>query len=155
MLESGKEQKIREGDAFFASGEVDKAIALWKESLEDEKRAEVYEKLIMVSFVKSDLGEAQGFAEEGLSFFPDNHNLLFNLALVKYHSKEYQGALEEFDRLLSLNKYYQNAHFMKGLIYESMGEDELAKKEFINEVNNFPGSRNAWLKIREEVKNDK
>lgn len=149
------EGKDKQGDIFFGSGDVDAAVKLWQESLDEKKTAEVYEKIIMAYFIKNDLETALKWAEEAISFFPANQNLMFNYALIKYHKKDYESALEGFNRLLAVNSGYPNAYLLKGLIYEEMGKTEEAKREFVNEVNMNPGSKKAWSKIREEAKNVK
>ncbi|MCK9265485.1 hypothetical protein M0P98_01145 [bacterium] len=147
-------KEIKEGDVFFASGDVDKAILLWKKSLEKEKSALGYEKMIMAYIIKNDLSLADKWIQEGLFYFPDNTNLLFNNSLVRYYNKEYETAMENCDKVLSANQFYPNVHFLKGMIYEETGREKEAKEEFVKELNVNPGSKNAWLKIREEVKNE-
>ncbi|HNS32698.1 MAG TPA: tetratricopeptide repeat protein [bacterium] len=148
-------KKIKEGDAFFASGEIDKAVGSWEESLDIKKTAAAYEKMIIAHIVKNDLSGAEQWLKEGLVHFPDNVNLIFNASLISYHKNEYQLALKDIDRVLDADMYYPNAHYMKGMIYEKLGNDKEAKKEFVNAININPGSRATWEKIREEVKNGK
>ncbi len=152
---SQESREIEKGDDFFTSGDVDKALQLWQQSLDKKKTVQVYEKIIMAYIIKNDLSAAEKWTQEGLSYFPSDVNLLFNHSLINYHKNEYLVALEGFDRVLSVDKHYPNAHFLKGMIYEKMGHKEEAKKEFVNEININPGSGKTWLKIREEAKNGK
>jgi tetratricopeptide (TPR) repeat protein len=147
--------KSREGDSFFASGEIDKALNSWKQSIGIRKTSQVYGKMTMAYMLKNDLTEAGKWAEEGLSFFPGDTNLAFNITLVNYQAKNYSAAMKDIDRLLALDTNYPNAHYLKGLLLEETGKKEEAKKEYVKEININPGSARTWQKIREEVKNEK
>ncbi|MCD6407722.1 tetratricopeptide repeat protein, partial [bacterium] len=104
--------------------------------------------------IKGDFKEAENIIEDGLTYFPHCVNLIFNLALVKFYTGKYEKAMEELDRVLSINKYYPDAHYLKGIIYQEKGDLEKAKKEFINEININPGSKRAWKKLK-EMKDEK
>jgi len=152
---SSEMEEIKKGDFFFAKGTVLQATLFWEESLNKKKTVNAYEKIIMGYIIQNDLTSAEKWAKEGLVFFPDNLNILFNNSLIHYHRKEYDIAMEGFDKILALDANYPNIHFLKGVIYEEKGEKEKSKKEFVKELNVNPGSKKTWQKIREEVKNDK
>lgn len=141
-------QKSRRGDKLFAAGDIDGAVNMWRESLNYKRNPELYEKIVMVMIVKNDLPQAEKWTSEGLTYFPNNVNLLFNNALVKFHSKDFSGAVDSLNRILELNSYYPNAHLLKGMIYEELDDTTSAKKEFVQEININPGSKTAWQKLR-------
>lgn len=141
-------QKSRKGDELFAAGEVDGAAELWKEALNDKRSADLYGKIVMVQIIKNDFVQAEKWTLEGLTYFPNNVNLVFNNALINFHNKDFTSTLDNLDKVLEINRYYPNAHFLKGLIYEKQGDKTSARKEFVNEININPGSKGAWQKLR-------
>lgn len=152
-LSPAKENE-RKGDYYFSSGNIEKAISFWKKSLKEKKGEKVYEKLSSAFIIKGDFKGAEEVIKEGLTYFPHCGNLIFNLALVKFYTGEYEKAMEQLNMVLKMNKYYPNAHYLKGMIYQEKGEIEKAKKEFINEININPGSKRAWQKLK-EMKDEK
>lgn len=139
----------REGDRYFSQGEIDKAVKLWIEVLNYNHKPELYERIVMAFIVKNQLSEAERWNLQGLTYFPNNVNLLFDLALINFYNKKFSEARMAIDKVLEINGYYRDAHFLKGLMYEEEGNISAAKKEYISEVNINPGSRRAWKKIRE------
>jgi len=146
-------KKSSEGDRYFSSGDIDKAVEKWAEALEYKQNANLYEKIVTAKMVKNDLPEAEKWTCKGLTYFPNNVNLAFNLALIKFYGEDFTESMNILEKILRLNKYYPNAHFLKGLIYEKTGDGISARKEFISEININPGSKRAWQKLR-GLKND-
>jgi tetratricopeptide (TPR) repeat protein len=142
------EIKARQGDESFAAGDIDRAVKLWQESLNYQKDKGLYEKMAMALMVKNNLAEAEKWTLEGLTYFPNDVNLIFNNALINFHQEDFATAMDYLEKVLDINGYYPNAHFLKGLIYENNGDDASAKKEFVNEININPGSKGTWLKLR-------
>mgnify|MGYP001304118011 CR=1 FL=1 len=140
---------ITQGDRYFSEGEIDKAIEVWKQALGYQQKAELYEKIVMAYIIKNQLSDAEVYVSKGLTYFPNNVNLFFNLALISFYNEDFNRARKNLDRVLEMNGYYRNAHFLKGLMYEKEGNIPAAKKEFVNELNVNPGSRRAWEKLRE------
>ncbi|MFN4227555.1 MAG: tetratricopeptide repeat protein [Candidatus Ratteibacteria bacterium] len=147
-------EKVKIGDSYLVKNNIDMAIKYWIESLEFKKDLKTYEKIIASFIIKSDFNQAKKYTLDGLTYFKNNDNLLFNLGLVNFYLEEYEESLKAMDELIKKNKYYPNAHYIIGLIYEKKGDFAKAKKEFIEEVNINPGSRKAWQKIK-EMKNEK
>jgi len=154
LTEKKWREKVRMGDYYLANNNIDMALNCWMESLEFKKDLLTYEKIIASLIIKNDFEKGKKYTLEGLTHFKNNDNLIFNLGLLEFYLKEYEESLETMEKLIEKNKYYPNAHYIKGLIYEKKGEFEKAKKEFIEEVNINPGSRKAWQKIK-EMKNEK
>ncbi|MCM8820769.1 MAG: hypothetical protein NC932_02315 [Candidatus Omnitrophica bacterium] len=139
----------KEGDRCFSKGEIDKAIELWQKALDYQQKPELYEKIVMVYIMKNRLSDAEVYISKGLTYFPNNVNLFFNLALINFYNNDFDRAKKNVDRVLEINGYYRDAHFLKGLMYEKEGDITAAKREFVNELNVNPGSRRAWKKLRE------
>ncbi|MDD3725698.1 MAG: hypothetical protein PHI44_00655 [Candidatus Ratteibacteria bacterium] len=138
-----------EGNRYFSTGEIDKAIEVWKEALNYKQKAEIYEMIVMAYIIKNQLSDAEVWTSKGLTYFPNNVNLVFNLALINFYNEDFDSARKNLDRVLEMNRYYRDVHFLKGLMYEKEGDVAAAKKEFVDEVNVNPGSRKAWSKLRE------
>lgn len=145
---------VKDADYYFSTGQPEKAFYCWIESLNYKKDISVYEKITAFLIIRNELKEAEKYVTSGLTYSPENVNLLFNLALIKFYLEEYEQAMKILDRVLEKNKYYPNVHYLKGLIYERENKIEQAKKEFIEELNVYPGSKKAWKKIK-EMKDEK
>lgn len=141
-------KKSRKGDELFTAGDAEGAVRLWRECMGCGRSAELYEKIVMAYIVNNDFEPAEKWTDEGLTYFPNNVNLLFNYALVRFHRKDFPSAMENLDKVLKLNGCYPNAHFLKGLIFEEQGDKISARKEFVKEINLNPGSKGAWQKLR-------
>ncbi len=142
------EQKTRKGDEYFAAGDIDRAIEMWKKALNCKRTPVLYEKIVMVQIIKNDLAKAEEWTDEGLTYFPNSVNLIFDHALINFHKADLVSAMNSLNRVLECNEYYPDVHFLKGLIYEKQGDDVSARREFINEININPGSKKAWQKLR-------
>lgn len=143
-------QKLtREGDRYFSAGEIDKAIEVWIKALDYKQKADLYEKIVMAYIIKNQLPDAERWVLKGLTYFPNNVNLFFNLGLINFYNGNFESARRNLDRVLEMNGYYRDAHFLKGLMYEKEGKKADAKREYVRELNVNPGSRKAWKKLRE------
>ncbi|MCM8785838.1 MAG: hypothetical protein NC827_07480 [Candidatus Omnitrophica bacterium] len=145
---------VKIGDYYLGENNIDMAIKYWVESLELKRDLLIYEKIIASFIIKSDFEQAKKYTLDGLTYFKNNDNLLFNLGLIDFYLEEYDESLKTMEKLIEKNRYYPNAHYIRGLIYEKKGDFERAKKEFVEEVNINPASRKAWQKIK-EMKNEK
>jgi len=146
-------QLAKEGDILYSEGKIDEAIDRWKKALAFKKQSKIYEKIVVALIIEKSNKEAKKWAEEGLTYFPDCVNLIYNLAFLNTLDGKYNKAIEEINKLLEINRYYPEAHFMKGMILEKIGKKKEAKTEYIKEVNINPGCRKAWKKIK-EMKNE-
>jgi len=147
-------EKVKKGDYYFVNKNIDMALKYWIESLQIKNDPLTYEKIVVSLIIKNDLKEAKRYALIGLTYFNDCDNLLFNLGIIEFYLGEYENALKRMDNLILRNKFYPDAHYLKGLIYQKLGKVEEAKKEFIKEINVNPGSRKSWQKLK-ELKNEK
>ena len=147
-------EKVEKGDYYFVNRNIDMALKYWTESLQIKKDPLTYEKIVVSLIIKNKLNEAKKYALSGLTYFNDCDNLLFNLGLIEFYLGEYESAIKRIDNLITKNRYYPEAHYLKGLIYEKLGKMDEAKREFIEEINVNPGSKKSWKKLR-EMKNEK
>ena len=139
----------KEGDILYSKGKIHEAIDKWEKALSFKKQSKIYEKIVVALIIKKENKEAKKWVEEGLTYFPNCVNLIYNHAFLNVLDGKYNEAIEEIDRLLEINPYYPEAHFMKGMIFEKIGKRKEAKKEYIKEVNINPGCKKAWKKIKE------
>ncbi|MCM8772438.1 MAG: tetratricopeptide repeat protein [candidate division WOR-3 bacterium] len=142
-------EKVRKGDYYFSCKNIDMALKFWIESLEYKKTPLIFEKIVASFIIKNDFENAKKYAKTGLTYFNKNDNLLFNLGLAQFFLGEYDDSLKTMDQLIRQNRYYPDAHYLKGMIYEKKGYSEEAKREYIEELNVNPGSKKAWRKIKE------
>ncbi len=146
-------QLVKEGDILYSRGKINEAIDKWEKALFFKKQSKIYEKIVVALIIKKRNKEAKKWVEEGLTYFPNCVNLIYNNAFLNFIDGKYEKAIEDIDRLLEINPYYPEAHFMKGIIFEKIGKKEEAKAEYVKEVNINPGCKKAWKRIK-EMKNE-
>jgi len=146
-------QLVKEGDILYSKGKINEAIDKWEKALFFKKQSKIYEKIVVALIIEKRNKEAKKWVEEGLTYFPNCVNLIYNYAFLSVLDGKYDEAMEQIDRLLEINPYYPEAHFMKGIIFEKIGKKKEAKKEYIKEVNINPGCKKAWKRIK-EMKNE-
>ena len=146
-------QLIKEGDILYSKGKINEAIDKWEKALFFKKQNKIYEKIVVALIIEKRNKEAKKWVEEGLTYFPNCVNLIYNHAFLNVVDGKYYEAIKEIDRLLEINPYYPEAHFMKGMIFEKIGKKKEAKTEYIKEVNINPGCKKAWKRIK-EMKNE-
>ncbi len=148
-------REIQQAETAARDGEMDGAVTHWKKALELNPGAvELYHKMGIVSIGKREFGKAAALYEEALRRSPQTADFHYHLALARLGEEDYQGCLSSMDETLSINAYYPRAHYVKGIVYEQTGRQEQAEEEFIAEINVDPGSRLAWLKVREAHKRE-
>lgn len=100
-------------------GERDKAIELYKKSIEKNKKyANPYENIGKILEEQEKYKEEESFLEESLKLFPDNTSMLYRLGWVKREIFEKHDAAEKiFEKYLSIDPNNANALNELGLIY--------------------------------------
>ncbi len=68
---------------------------------------------------------------------PNDITVLFQLGLLKYNDRDYDGAVSAFERAISLNSDYANAKYFLGLSYQKVGraEDAIVQFEGVSRTN--------------------
>lgn len=61
---------------------------------------------------------------------PRDSGVFFELGLLRYNNKDYEGAASALERAIALNPSYANAKYFLGLSYEKLGRDADAIKQF-------------------------
>jgi len=61
---------------------------------------------------------------------PANPAIFFQLGLLKYNIKDYDGAISALEKAIEMSPDYANAKYFLGLSYEAIGEHKLAIKQF-------------------------
>ncbi len=140
------------GDRAFQLYETEKARRYWQDSLkENSDNLKVYNKLGISFMLLKEYDKAVDILTEGLKKDSNSPGLNYNLALAHYYSGDVRMALEVSEKVLSLNRGYPEANYLKGLCFEKMGGIEEAQAAYVEELNNNPGSRRAWQKVRTEL----
>lgn len=140
-----------EGDTAFQHYEIENARQYWHASLkENPDNLKCYNKLGISFLVLKEYDNAVDILREGLKKDSKDPGLNYNLALAYYYSGDVEMALEVSEKVLTLNKYYPEANYLRGLCFEKMGRIKQAQKAYVEEINNNPGSKRAWQKVKEE-----
>src|SRR3989344_3271459 len=121
---------------------VNKDMKLAREKIKEalEKKNNYTEAIFMLSQVEASEGnivEAIRSAEAAAIIEPNDPVVYFQLGLLKYTKKDYQGAIGALERAISLNSEYANARYYLGLSYDGLGRksDALAQFETIQKTN--------------------
>ena len=121
---------------------VNKDMKLARERIKEalEKKNNYTEAIFMLSQVEASEGnivEAIKSAEAAAIIEPNDPVVYFQLGLLKYTKKDYQGAIGALERAISLNSEYANARYYLGLSYDGLGRksDALAQFETIQKTN--------------------
>jgi tetratricopeptide (TPR) repeat protein len=142
----------RKGDMAFQAHKIEKACQSWQKAVkENPDNLKIYNKLGISYLLLKDYHKAIDILEKGLSIDSKNVGLNYNLALAYYYSDDNEKALEWLEAVLNLNRFYPEANFLKGLCLENIGKVEDARAAYMEELNNNPGSRRAWQKVKTEL----
>ena len=137
------------GDSAFNEYEIEKACQYWEEAIdENPNNLNAYNKLGICFLLLKENEKAVNIFEEGLKLNSRNADMNYNLALAYYYCGDFEETCHVLEKVLSLNKSYPRANYLKGLCLENMGRIEEAEKAYVEELNNNPGSRAAWKKVK-------
>ena len=140
------------GNTAFQHYEIENARQYWHASLkENPDNLKCYNKLGISFLVLKEYNNAVDILREGLKKDSNNPGLNYNLALAYYYSGDVGMAMEVSEKVLTLNRYYPEANYLRGLCFEKNGLIEEARAAYVEELNNNPGSRRAWKKVKEEL----
>ncbi len=86
---------------------------------------------------EGNIAEAIAKADQASLLSPNDVGLFFQLGLLKYTNKDYNGAIVSLERAVSLNANYSNAMYFLGLSYDRVGRkaDAIAQFEKIEALN--------------------
>lgn len=138
------------GDTVKAKESVSRAIA------KKQDYTDAYFIMAQILVAEGSIKEAIASAETGTLTAPTNPAVFFQLGLLRYSNKDYQGAARAFERALILNNQYANAQYFLGLTYDKLGRKaeaieifEYLKKtnpdntDVVSTLNNLKNGRTA------------
>lgn len=86
--------------------------------------------LVQIETNEGNLAEAIRKAEYAGQLAPNDPTIFFRLGLLKYNNADYIGAVSAFEKAVSLNNNYLNAHFFLGQSYKKVGRSDDALIQF-------------------------
>jgi len=140
----------KKADAAFQNHEMEEACRYWRIAIKKKDNIKIYNKLGIAYLLLKENEKAIDIFKKGLRIEGNNLGLNYNLALAYYYSGDNERALGQLEEVLNLNKLYPEANYLRGLCFENIGKIEDAQAAYIEELNNNPGSRRAWKKVRKE-----
>ena len=137
------------GDSAFHQYEIEDACQFWEEAIqENPDNLKVYNKLGISFLLLKEYEKAVDIFQDGLKLNSNSPDLNYNLALAHYYCGDFGEASRLLKKVLTINRDYHEANYLKGLCLEKMGRIEEAQRAYIQELNNNPGSRAAWRKVK-------
>jgi tetratricopeptide (TPR) repeat protein len=79
---------------------------------------------------EGNIAEAISKADQASLLSPNDVGLFFQLGLLKYTNKDYNGAISSLERAVALNGNYSNAMYFLGLSYDKVGKKAEAIAQF-------------------------
>ena len=140
------------GDKAFQHYQIEESCQYWQAAIkENPDNLKAYNKLAISFLLLKEHDKAVDILKEGLKLNSDSLSLNYNLALAYYYSDDVRSALEVSEKVLMLNSSYPEANYLRGLCLEKMGRIKESQRAYVEELNNNPGSRRAWQKVRTEL----
>ena len=138
----------RRGDLAFQRGEHRSPETCWRFVLQERPdAASARNKLVVLYMKEGRFGEARSLLESGIRRNPATTSFHYNFALLLVAEGDLHGALRSLAQVQRMNPGHGEVHFLKGVIYEKLGSDELARKEFVQELNIDPAKLAAWARL--------
>lgn len=91
--------------------------------------------LAQIEVSDGNIANAISEVEQAALIEPNSSAVFFELGILKYNNKDYEGARIALERAVTLNKEYLNARYFLGLTYEKLGRvaDERVQFSYIHE----------------------
>lgn len=86
--------------------------------------------IAQIEATQGNIDKAIPALETTLLLSPQNPGLFFQLGLLKYNDRDWNGAVEAFSRAIQLVPEYANAKYFRGLSYVRIGDTEKAILDF-------------------------
>lgn len=138
----------RRGDLCFQKGKTKAAEGCWRPVLQELPGAvSVRNKLAVLWMNGGRFKDAREILEEGIRKAPETASFHYNIGLLCYMEGDYRNALASLSEVERISPGHAKVHFLKGVIYDELGLDELARKEFIKELNLDPATTAAWARL--------
>jgi len=110
-----------------------------------EVRNTIYINLGNAYLAKGDVEKSRFIYNEGLKLFPQSYVLLYNLGITHHRSKEYEKAVESFQKSLKINPYYANNHLMLGYISALQGHITKSFLSYMTYLSINPNNNSALI----------
>ncbi|MGH9574466.1 MAG: tetratricopeptide repeat protein [Candidatus Acidiferrales bacterium] len=136
-----------------AREELDKGVEAMRRHQYDEARThldaayklapgnpEVNDRLGEFFLVTKDIEKAQDSLQNALSLDPDNVNTLTDLGELRIVQGNYPAAQKSLDQAVNLNQHAWFAHWMLGVVYLRVNENEKARVEATSAIKEGKGS---------------
>ncbi|MCM8763995.1 MAG: hypothetical protein NC830_01315 [Candidatus Omnitrophica bacterium] len=133
----------------WKKGNHEKAISIWNNEISKKNDINSYQKLIEVLINTGNFQKAEALTQRALSYYPDCIDFLFYSALINFYRGNITASLVLTEKVTAINQYFPEVYLLRGLIFEKLNNLKMAKQEFIKELNNNPGNRLAWAKLKE------
>ena len=138
----------RKGDICFQGGAFNRAGEIWSGLLDENPGAvSVRNKLAVLCMREGRFEDARAVLADGIRQDPETVSFRFNLALLAYMEGDCGGALAALSEVERLSPAQADVHHLKALVYERMGQGELARQEFVKELNIDPATPAAWARV--------
>ena len=141
--------KYTAGTAYEHKGDIVRAIAQYRESLEIEPNS--FDTRFRLGVCLKNTGrpeEAETQFAEALKIKPDDARTYFNLGLVLAMQKKTEQAVEQYREAIRLDPGYAHAHNNLGLIHEGRGEFAEAVAHYEKAVENAPDMAQAGTNLQ-------
>lgn len=133
----------------WEKGYHDKAFSLWHKEILRRNDINSYQKIIEIYINSGMYNEAENFTKKALTYYPNCVNFYFYNAMLNFYKGNYNRSFSYTERVVEMNEYFPEVYLLRGMIMEKLKKYEQAKYEFIKELNNNPGNRLAWAKLKE------
>ncbi len=130
-------------------GDDEKAKASIAEAL--KQKGNYTEAIFLLSQLQvreGNLKDAITSVEAASVLSPQDSGVFFELGLLKYNNKDYQGSAVAMETAVKLNPSYANAKYFLGLSYEKLGRDEDAIKQFQDLKETNPDNKEIELSLK-------
>ncbi len=121
------------------------AISFFKETFKlDTNHINSVYKIAKLNLKKRKFSEAEVFIEKGLYVDKKSIRFLMLKALKQYHSKEYNEAIDTYEKLLFLGKKDEKLHFNLANCYSKVFKLEVAIKQYTILINTYDDKNSTY-----------
>ena len=139
------DQQDQRAAGFLQVGDIDQAVAIWQELLRQMPANVTLLNRLGIAYTQAeDFERAQSFFDRALAEDADEPQAYFNLALLQMKRRRMDQAEQTLLKLLTVAKWYPEANYHLGYVYEKSGRIELAQKYYVRELNVNGGCAKAW-----------
>ena len=121
---------------FWKKGNLDKAVAMLEEVIDNYENSTVYGSLGYLLILKGDLDRALDFNLKAYEYNSSNTVILDNLGQTYYLKGDYDKALEIYENLMQKKPSFPEAYYSYGLVLRAKGNTQKAV-EFMKKALNY------------------